>query len=138
MGMRYLLLRRNAVQLSVVRPPSVGARRGAHLSTVGTSESGAFSQITGTLSVYLSRTRVLSAMRWSSGNSRLCAKVIRGMVHARFPAGMKPGRYPSSSSKPAGNPQHRGCVNLRPKSDVQIKRLIPPLLLGFATPRVSL
>ena len=56
------------------------AVRGAgigHLSWQGMSEEGVFSQITGTRSLYRSRTRADSATRCSKECSRLCAKLIR-------------------------------------------------------------
>ena len=48
-----------------------------HLFSQGKSEVGVFSQITGTRSLYRSRTRADSAMRCSKECSRLCAKLIR-------------------------------------------------------------
>lgn len=48
-----------------------------HLSWQGMTEEGVFSQITGTRSLYRSRTRADSATRCSKECSRLCAKLIR-------------------------------------------------------------
>ena len=55
----------------------VGGAGIGHLSSQGMSEVGVFSQITGTRSLYRSRTRADSAMRCSKECSRLCAKLIR-------------------------------------------------------------
>ena len=68
----------------------VGGAGIGHLFSQGKSEVGVFSQITGTRSLYRSRTRADSAMRCSKECSRLCAKLIR-MGWMERPNGARPG-----------------------------------------------
>ncbi len=67
-----MLVREGGVRVRQVRGAGIG-----HLSWQGMSEEGVFSQITGTRSLYRSRTRADSATRCSKECSRLCAKLIR-------------------------------------------------------------
>jgi hypothetical protein len=67
-----VLVREGGVRVQQVRGAGIG-----HLSWQGMSEEGVFSQITGTRSLYRSRTRADSATRCSKECSRLCAKLIR-------------------------------------------------------------
>jgi len=65
-------VREGGVRVRQVRGAGIG-----HLSWQGMMEEGVFSQITGTRSLYRSRTRADSATRCSKECSRLCAKLIR-------------------------------------------------------------
>ena len=81
-----MLVREGGVRVRQVRGAGIG-----HLSWQGMSEEGVFSQITGTRSLYRSRTRADSATRCSKECSRLCAKLIR-IVLLDGPKALQPRR----------------------------------------------